>query len=593
LILSRSFEESEKTDGDDMSNVTDATAGASGPIPRDDSSEAAKAENGPVLAADGRPLKQTLRRTLRREKMRALALIAPLLIFVLVTFIVPILSMLFRSVENQIVQNTMPAAIQELQAWDAQGTAPPGEDVFVALYFDLFKASEAKRHTQVGNRLNYEQPGLSSMFRGTGRDLDDMGEEFQDVFEEIDPAFEEAGFWYELLSGENGEALLEERRELFAAMNRSDMAGDVGFVPSAQMAEILPWTTKAYTDFAIWTALEDNDVVAEEEPWEAVYAALGQDLRSPETVAAVEAYSGPWSTTLKAAAESRGQLPQDSFREMFVASDEDWDGVEEWRTISLYSPPITTGYFLNSVDLTKTVDGIEARPETQQIYLTLFQRTLIMSLIITGSCILLGYPVAWLLANLPLRTANVLMILVLLPFWTSLLVRTSAWKVLLQQQGVINEILVWLGFVDDANRLILMNNATGTVIAMTHILLPFMILPLYSVMKTIPPSYLRAAKSLGATNWTAFWRVYFPQSVPGIGAGSILVFILSIGYYITPEIVGGTSGVFISNRIAYHISSSLNWGLAAALGSILLIVVLLLYWCYDRIVGIDNVKLGG
>jgi len=207
-----------------------------------------------------------------------------------------------------------------------------------------------------------------------------------------------------------------------------------------------------------------------------------------------------------------------------------------------------------------------------------------MSIAITTFCILLGYPVAWLLANLPMRTANVLMILVLLPFWTSLLVRTSA---------VINDLFVWIGLYADDNRLALINNATGTIIAMTHILLPFMILPLYSVMKTIPPSYLRAAKSLGATNWTAFWRVYFPQSVPGIGAGSILVFILAIGYYITPEIVGGNKGVFISNRIAYHISSSLNWGLAAALGSILLVLVLGLYWLYDKIVGIDNVKLGG
>jgi putative spermidine/putrescine transport system permease protein len=154
-------------------------------------------------------------------------------------------------------------------------------------------------------------------------------------------------------------------------------------------------------------------------------------------------------------------------------------------------------------------------------------------------------------------------------------------------------VLVWVGLVADGDRLQLINNQTGTIIAMTHILLPFMILPLYSVMKTIPPSYLRAAKSLGATDWTAFWRVYFPQSVPGIGAGCILVFILSIGYYITPELVGGTKGVFISNRIAYHISSSLTWGLAAALGTILLAVVLLLYWVYDRIVGIDNVKLGG
>jgi putative spermidine/putrescine transport system permease protein len=152
---------------------------------------------------------------------------------------------------------------------------------------------------------------------------------------------------------------------------------------------------------------------------------------------------------------------------------------------------------------------------------------------------------------------------------------------------------VALRIVDDASRLVLINNQTGTIIAMTHILLPFMILPLYSVMKTIPPAYVRAAKSLGATDWTAFWRVYFPNSVPGIGAGSVLVFILAIGYYITPELVGGTRGVFISNRIAYHISSSLNWGLAAALGTILLFAVLLLYWTYDKIVGIDNVKLGG
>jgi putative spermidine/putrescine transport system permease protein len=119
-----------------------------------------------------------------------------------------------------------------------------------------------------------------------------------------------------------------------------------------------------------------------------------------------------------------------------------------------------------------------------------------------------------------------------------------------------------------------------------------MILPLFSVMKGIPPSYLRAAKSRGANDWTAFWRVYFPQSIPGVGAGAILCFILAVGYYITPELVGGTSGVFISNRIAYHISTSLNWGLAAALATLLLVVVLALYYTYDRLVGIDNVKLG-
>jgi putative spermidine/putrescine transport system permease protein len=351
-------------------------------------------------------------------------------------------------------------------------------------------------------------------------------------------------------------------------------------------ASALPMTQDAYAAFADTITSEDGDDPREKQPWHTVYLSLYQDLSAGADVGSLPAEVAPAQTAAVT-------FQTEDLIAAFADIDEDWLSVDTWQTIQTYSPAFTNGYFLNAVDRQKTPDGSEWRPEDQQIYLTLFVRTMIMSLTITFSCILLGYPVAWLLANLPMRQANLLMILVLLPFWTSLLVRTSAWKVLLQQQGVINEIVVWLGLVADDNRLALINNATGTVIAMTHILLPFMILPLYSVMKTIPPSYLRAAKSLGATNWTAFWRVYFPQSVPGIGAGSILVFILSIGYYITPEIVGGTKGVFISNRIAYHISSSLNWGLAAALGAILLVVVLLLYWAYDRIVGIDNVKLGG
>tara|TARA_R100001039_G_scaffold37922_1_gene37711 strand:- start:370 stop:2034 length:1665 start_codon:yes stop_codon:yes gene_type:complete len=546
-----------------------------------------------VLAADGRPLKQSLRRALMRQKMRALMLVAPLLIFVVVTFIVPILSMLFRSVENDIVPNTIPGTVIALSQWDGSSGEPPHENVYRNLYIDLFKAEEAKQHTRLGSRLNYEQSGLSSLFRTTGRSLDDIGELWQDPLEDIDPNFEEGSFWFEMMSGTGGEDFLETRRELMALMSDEDMSGDVGFVPSEEIIQLLPWTARAYTDFALWAAIRDGDTVAEEDPWESVYGALGMDLTNPDTVSAINSYNGAGASALQAAASNIDQLPQFGFREAFTEEDKDWGSADIWATIKLYSPSMTPGYFLNSVDMTLTPDGIVMKPENQQIYTTLFMRTLIMALIITASCIVLGYPVAWLLANLPMRTASILMILVLLPFWTSLLVRTSAWKVLLQQQGVINEILVWLGFVNDADRLVLMNNATGTVIAMTHILLPFMILPLYSVMKTIPPSYQRAAKSLGATNWTAFWRVYFPQSVPGIGAGSILVFILAIGYYITPEIVGGTDGVFISNRIAYHISSSLNWGLAAALGSILLVVVLGLYWCYDKIVGIDNVKLGG
>jgi putative spermidine/putrescine transport system permease protein len=279
-------------------------------------------------------------------------------------------------------------------------------------------------------------------------------------------------------------------------------------------------------------------------------------------------------------------------KEQFIAIDKDWGNIETWTTIRRLSPNFTDSYFLSAVDSERTSAGIQKKPENEQIYITLFIRTILLSIAITVSCILLGYPIAYLLSNLPTKTSNMLLILVLLPFWTSLLVRTSAWKVLLQQQGVINDVLVWVGLIDDANRLVMINNMTGTIIAMTHILLPFMILPLYSVMKTISPSFVRAAKSMGASDWTTFWKIYFPNTIPGIGAGSILVFILAIGYYITPELVGGTKGVFISNRIAYHISTSLNWGLAAALGTILLVMVLALYWAYDRIVGIDNVKLG-
>jgi putative spermidine/putrescine transport system permease protein len=414
-----------------------------------------------MLAADGTPLKQSLARSLRRQKLRALMLVAPLLLFVLFSFIVPIASMLFRSVENSIVQQTLPLTVEALQNWDENSGELPDETVYDAFVRDMVVAVDNKTHTRLGSRLNYEETGMSSMFRRSGRKMGKL---------------------------------------------------------------------------------------------------------DPET-------DGP-------------------FKDQVIEIHDGWGEPQTWAVIKTHSPAVTNGYFLNAVDMRRTPEGAQAQPEDKQILIKLFGRTLFMSLVITASCILLAYPVSYLLATLPMRVSNLLMILVLLPFWTSLLVRTSAWKVMLQQQGVINETLVWLGLVADDARLVIINNQIGTIIAMTHILLPFMILPMYSVMQTIPESYTRAAKSMGATNWTTFWRIYFPQSIPGIGAGSILVFILAIGYYITPEIVGGTKGVFISNRIAYHISSSLNWGLAAALGTILLGVVLLLYWCYDKIVGIDNVKLG-
>ena len=232
------------------------------------------------------------------------------------------------------------------------------------------------------------------------------------------------------------------------------------------------------------------------------------------------------------------------------------------------------------------------QPESRQVYVTFWFRTLQVSFLVTLFCVILGYPVAHLLATLPLRYSNILMICVLMPFWTSLLVRIVAWMIMLQQQGVVNDSLVAIGIVGDENRLSMMYNFTGTLIVMTQVLLPFMILPIYSVMKTISPVYMKAAQNLGATPRWAFIKVYMPQSLPGIGAGVILVFIVAIGYYITPELVGGKDGQLIGNQIAYHLKQSLNWGLAAAMGVILLIGILILYWIYDKIVGIDNMRMG-
>jgi putative spermidine/putrescine transport system permease protein len=198
-----------------------------------------------------------------------------------------------------------------------------------------------------------------------------------------------------------------------------------------------------------------------------------------------------------------------------------------------------------------------------------------------------------------------------MPFWTSLLVRIVAWMIMLQQNGVINDTLLMilpcfegvfnLPFFGETNldlcfseedRIPMMYNFTGTIIVMTQVLLPFMILPIYSVMRGIPPSYMKAAQNLGATPTMAFIRVYMPQSVPGIGAGCILVFIVAIGYYITPELVGGKDGQMIGNFVAREMTKTLNWGLGAAIGAILLAAVLTLYWVYDRLIGIDNLKMG-
>ena len=343
--------------------------------------------------------------------------------------------------------------------------------------------------------------------------------------------------------------------------------------------------------------LENWDV--KEVPGEEAFAALAKDLvaaRKSREIGKIATRLNFETPGLRSVITGTGRkavrwLPP--YKEQFITYRSEWGELETWATLKRLSPTITTVNYLAAVDRQLNVKGnVVQIDENYQIYVNLFMRTAWMSIVVTLACVILGFPIAYMLASLPLRQSNMLMILVLLPFWTSLLVRTTSWIVLLQTQGVLNDLMVWVGIINDAQRIQLIFNAQGTVIAMTQILLPFMVLPLYSVMKTIPPSYLRAAESLGAHRFLAFWRVYVPNTLPGVGAGCLLVFILAIGYYITPALVGGQDGQMISNMIAFHMQKSLNWGLAAALGSLLLLGVVLLYWVYNKLVGIDRLQMG-
>ncbi|HAN60663.1 MAG TPA: polyamine ABC transporter substrate-binding protein [Gammaproteobacteria bacterium] len=334
-------------------------------------------------------------------------------------------------------------------------------------------------------------------------------------------------------------------------------------------------------------------------PEEAMFEAIFLDITTGEKYLIGKAttrmnYEKPgWRSLIKKSGRKfKKKIKGPPYRDAMIKIDKRWGDVAFWRTLGAMKDPQTLGYFLNAVDRQYDVNKhVIMKDKNVRVYVMLWWRTLLLSLIVTVGCLAMAYPVAHLLATLPLRYSNLLMICVLMPFWTSLLVRIVAWMVMLQNNGVVNSTLVWTGILDDQNRLPMMYNFTGTVIVMIQILLPFMILPIYSVMKTIPPSYMRAAQNLGAPPSLAFLKVYLPQTLPGVGAGVILVFIVAIGYYITPELVGGKDGQLIGNMIAYHMQKSLNWGLAAAMGTLLLAAILLLYWVYDRIVGIDNMRM--
>ena len=415
--------------------------------------QTAKAE---ILTTDGIPLKVSLRRAERINKFRAFALVLPLTLFIIITFVIPIIAMLTRSVDDKQINTVFPKTFEIYKQWDRKEL--PTEEMYAIMFSEIVNADK-RAIGKASTRMNYSKSG--------------------------------------------------------------------------------------------------------------------------------------WKSLIKKSKRKFKKIKEGPYKEQMIAADKRWGQMEFWKALGEMVDPITFGYFLNAVDLKYDSNKeIIRQPEKRRIYNYTWYKTFKISVLVTLFCLILGYPIAYLLATLPLKYSNLLMIFVLLPFWTSLLVRTVSWIIILMKKGVFNSILVWAGIIADENRMQLIYNETGTLIAMTQILLPFMVLPLYAVMKTISPTYMRAALNLGAKPMHAFYRIYMPQTVPGISAGGLLVFVLAIGYFITPELVGGADGQLIGHWIAYHLKSTLNWGLCAALGTILLVVMLALYWVYNKIVGIENIKLG-
>ncbi|EYR78089.1 ABC transporter permease [Shinella sp. 838] len=265
-----------------------------------------------------------------------------------------------------------------------------------------------------------------------------------------------------------------------------------------------------------------------------------------------------------------------------VSIDKRWEKPEFWLAIADALSPYTDRNLLAAVDLGRNAAGsIEHLPADQSVNRVILVRTFWIAALVTFACACIGFPYAIIAASLTGWKRDLMLGAVLLPLWTSLLVRTAAWFILLQEQGLINDLLRWLHIIDAPLPLIF--NRTGVIIAMTHVLLPFMVLPIYSVLITIPKNLMPAAASLGAPPLRAFLRVLLPLSLRGVASGSLLVFISAIGYYITPALIGGPGDQMISSIIAFYATGSANWGMAGALGVVLLVATLLLYSVYARL----------
>lgn len=324
-----------------------------------------------------------------------------------------------------------------------------------------------------------------------------------------------------------------------------------------------------------------------------VFASMAQDLREAREASTLAdaarrlnyEVNGVRSTLMRAAREIEAAPAGTVFDAAFFNTiDPTLTEREFFAAVQRAHGPVSGYYLLAAFDLARNAQGdIERVSAANRIYVDVLLRTLGISASVTLLCLLLGFPVAMLLTQVTEKTADWLMILVLLPFWTSLLVRTAAWVVVLQREGMVNSLLMRLGFISEP--LTLIYNRTGVLIAMTHVLLPFMILPLYSVLKGIPSHYMRAAASLGAPPLIAFFRVYLPMAAPAIAAGSVMVFILAMGYYITPALVGGGSDQMLSYFVATYTTDTGNWGLASALGLMMLVTTLILYAVAHKLSG--------
>lgn len=345
----------------------------------------------------------------------------------------------------------------------------------------------------------------------------------------------------------------------------------LGALP-ATSAALHRWDGKALPDDAVFAALAADFAAAKGTPALAA-AASRLNMEQP----------GFRSLVLRSARNMPPEAGQ-SAREALVAADGRWGELASWQLIARNASPYTARHLLAALDREYDENGrIVHVGDDQAVYVNVMLRTFGMSFVVTVICLLAGFPLAYLMATLPARQANLLLIFVLLPFWTSTLVRVAAWIVLLQTEGLVNQALRGLGLIDHPLQLAF--NSTGVYIAMVHILLPFMILPLYSVMKGISPTYMRAALSLGCPPFRSFWRVYFPQALPGVTAGCLLVFIICMGYYITPALLGSPSEQMASYFVAFYTNQTINWGMAAALSAILFAATLLLYMVYVRLAG--------